>query len=212
MTVRALLTPSLLATALLFACKSELDNKPAAKVEDAKPAAEPAAPPVASALTYKVDVAASKIGFVGAKLTGDHTGGFGEFTGEATINGGEPTAIKFEVAMASLTSDADGLTTHLKSPDFFDVETYPTSTFTSTAITKKSGEGDTTHEITGDLTLHGATKSITFPAVIKVESAAASGRAEFKIDRQQWGIVFPGKPDDLIKDEVLLKLDLRFTP
>ena len=43
-----------------------------------------------------------------------------------------------------------------------------------------------------------------------MSAGSAKGTAEFTIDRKQFGIVYPGMPDDLIKDEVLLKLDLSF--
>lgn len=194
-------------------CKSEIDGKPAAKVDapssEAKPtdAAQPTTP---TATTYKVDAATSSIGFVGAKVTGDHTGSFGTFSGEAVLTDGKPSAVNFTVETGSVTTDADGLTEHLKKPEFFDVEQFPRATFTSTKVTEKAGDGGTTHEITGDLELHGVKKSITFPAKLTVESTSATGEAEFTINRKDFGIEYPGKPDDLIKDEVLLKLKLSF--
>lgn len=111
-----------------------------------------------------------------------------------------------------MTSDDEKLTGHLKSPDFFDVEKFPKASFTSSAIAEKAGDGGVTHEISGELDLHGVKKAITFPAKLKVESTAASGEAEFTINRKDFGIVYAGMPDDLIKDEVLLKLSLRFAP
>lgn len=210
----ALLSPLLLTSLALAgtACKSEIDGKPAAKVEDAasKKTEEPAKPPASTTTKYTADPAASSIGFVGAKVTGDHKGGFERFTGEAEVTDGKPSRVAFTVEMDSLTTDADGLTGHLKSDEFFDVAKFPNATFTSTAIAEKAGDGGATHEITGDLELHGAKKSITFPATLKVESTAATGEAEFTINRKDFGIEYPGKPDDLIKDEVLLKIKLQF--
>ncbi len=69
-----------------------------------------------------------------------------------------------------------------------------------------------THEITGDLTLHGITKSISFSATVQTDSSSAKGNAEFTINRKDFNIIYPGKPDDLIKDDVLLKLELVFKP
>lgn len=213
---------SLAAALLLTQCKSELDGKPAAKVAEAKGADTKgadagkgadtkAAAPTGEAKALKLDAGASKIGFVGRKLTGDHTGDFKTFTGDAKVAGKEPTEVTFTVETASVTSDAEDLTKHLKSPDFFDVEKFPKASFASTKIAAKAGEGGMTHEITGDLELHGVKKSITFPAKISVDERGAKGSAEFTINRKDFGIVYPGKPDDLIKDEVLLKLDLAFT-
>lgn len=207
-----------LAAALLFAgCTSELDGKPVAKVTDAKGDAKKAEPVVADAKTdaaapaktLKIDPATSSIGFVGRKMTGDHSGDFKTFTGEASIAGKEPKSVSFAVETASVTTDAEGLTDHLKKPDFFDVATYPKATFASTSIKATPGTG-VTHEITGDLDLHGVKKSITFPATITIDDAGAKGTAEFKINRKDFNIVYAGKPDDLINDEVLLKLNLQF--
>lgn len=206
---------SLTAATLLLGCKSELDGKPAAKVADVKTEAKPAADaktdakPVA-ARTLKVDAATSTIGFVGRKITGDHTGDFKRFTGEAVVEGTTPKSVVFTVETASVTSDAEDLTKHLMSKDFFEVETHPKATFTSTAIAPKSGTPGVTHEVTGNLELHGQTKQITFPASLVIDDKGASGTAEFTINRKDFGIVYPGKPDDLIKDEVLLKLSLKF--
>lgn len=210
------MTKVLLAAALLsVGCKSELDGKPVAKVGEAKGDAKPATdvkPDVAAAAskTLKADPATSKIEFVGAKITGDHKGDFKSFTGEATIAGSVPSSVKFSIDTASVNADAEDLTVHLKSPDFFDVAKFPKAEFASTTIEAKAA-GDANYEVTGDLDLHGVKKSITFPAKITVDERGAKGTAEFKINRKDFGIVYAGKADDLIKDEVLLKISLAFT-
>jgi polyisoprenoid-binding protein YceI len=91
------------------------------------------------------------------------------------------------------------------------VATYPTATFTSTAITA-GGEKGATHTVTGTLDLHGVKKSITFPATISVSPEAVTVKAEFALNRKDFNIVYPGKPDDLIRDEVVLKLDVTAKP
>jgi polyisoprenoid-binding protein YceI len=215
---KVLLAATLLA---LAGCKSELDGKPVAKVAEVKtgevkaatevkPDAKEAAP--AAARVLKADPAASSIGFVGAKITGDHSGSFKTFTGETVVEGTAPKSVKFTIETGSVTSDDEKLTGHLKSPDFFDVEKFPKAEFVSTAIVAKTAAGGATHEITGDLDLHGVKKAITFPATITIETASAKGTAEFKINRKDFSIVYPGMPDDLIKDEVLLKISLSFVP
>lgn len=158
---------------------------------------------------YVFSNAGSKIEFVGAKVTRKHDGAFNTFSGALELVDGEPTksVVTFEVATASLTADDTKLTSHLKSPDLLDVDKFPKATFTSTAV-KAGGEGGATHTVTGNLLLHGVTKSISFPAKIKIADAAVDAEAEFAINRKDFGIVYPGMPDDLIKDEVLLKLKL----
>ncbi|NUO53317.1 MAG: YceI family protein, partial [Polyangiaceae bacterium] len=96
---------------------------------------------------------------------------------------------------------------HLKSKDFFEVETFPKATFTSTEI-KAGGEGGATHTITGNLNLHGVEKSVGFPAKIKVEKDKVTAEAKFAINRKDFNIVYAGKADDLIKDDVLIKLTI----
>ncbi len=200
---------------LLAACSTGMEGKPTAEVKDADPnaAAEPSEAADADADTpvskLVVDTQASKIGFRGAKVTGHHDGGFTAFTGTAEVAGDEPRAVTFEVDMGTTWPDNEKLTGHLKSPDFFDVEKFDKSTFKSTKITPKA-DGEYTHVIEGTLNLHGETKVISFPAKIQVAKDDVRGSSEFKINRKDFGIVYPGMPDDLIKDEVLLKLDLVF--
>ena len=97
---------------------------------------------------------------------------------------------------------------HLRAPDFFDVAKFPKATFTSSEI-KSGGEKGATHTVTGTLDLHGVKKVLTFPATIKVEPEAVSVASEFAANRQDFGLVYPGKADDLIRDEVLLKLAVK---
>ena len=196
------------------ACSSEIEGKPKAKVEEVKKAeAKPETPaetPAAVTRTLKLDKTASSVGFVGAKITGDHKGSFEDFEGEATLAGDSVSSLRVTVQMPSVTSDAPDLTGHLKSADFFEVEKYPTAVFTADEFVAKAGEG-VTHELGGTLELHGVKKAIRFPAKITVDAQGAQGQAEFTINRKDFKIEYPGKPDDLIKDEVLLKLDLKFT-
>lgn len=213
-----MLTLSVGAAALSLACDNKFDDKPKAEVaEPAKQAVEakataeqtaPAAPVAAQVL--KLDTEKSSIEFVGAKVTGKHDGGFKAISGSGKLAGDEVSELAFEVETASVESDAEKLTGHLKSADFFDVEKHPKASFKSTRI-EAAKDGDNTHRITGDLTLRGVTKSITFPAKVEVTGQSAKGSTEFTINRKDFGIQYAGMQDDLIKDEVLLKLDLTLT-
>jgi polyisoprenoid-binding protein YceI len=156
-----------------------------------------------------VDAGRSSVGFVGRKLTDDHEGSFGGLEGTAQLKGYRPSELKVTIQTASVSSDHPKLTNHLKGADFFNTAKYPTARFASTKI-RPGGEGAATHTITGELSLLAVTKRITFPATIVVTDAGATGLAEFKINRKDFGIVYPGRPDDLIADEVLLKLNLAY--
>ncbi|MDP6943921.1 MAG: YceI family protein [Myxococcota bacterium] len=210
----------------------------APRADEAKPAPEPAdktkapapaekpgavapkgAPPVAPGAKpdplekanreLVLDARRSSVGFVGRKVTGDHEGTFADFEASATLEGYVPTSLKVSVQTGSVVSDHPKLTNHLKNADFFHASKYPTARFVSTRV-RPGAEGVATHTITGELSLLAVTKRITFPATIVVTDAGATGLAEFKINRKDFGIVYPGRPDDLIKDEVLLKLNLAF--
>lgn len=148
----------------------------------------------------------SKIEFVGSKVTGKHDGGFRVFDGAVVLVDGDPTrsSVRLVIDMNSVWSDNERLTGHLKTADFFDVESIPTATFQSTGIAL-AGDG---YEVSGDLTLHGVTRNITFPAQITMDSASVSAQAEFFIRRFDFDIRYPGKSDDLIRDEVVIRLNL----
>ena len=66
--------------------------------------------------------------------------------------------------------------------------------------------------VTGNLDLHGVTKSISFPASISVGEQEITATAEFSINRFDFGIVYPGMTDDLIREEVVISFDLKATP
>jgi polyisoprenoid-binding protein YceI len=201
---------------------TEIDNKPAASVSapatEAPAAAAPdsAAPADAAGATWTVDPATSTIGFLGAKITATHAGGFTDFTGDVKVKDGKVFATSFTAQAASLWAEEKGaaegsmaykLTKHLKSPDFFNVAEHPTATFTSTFI--EYGEGNSA-TVKGNLSFAGKTNAVTFPATIEVADGTAHAKADFTINRKDWGLQYAGKPDDLIKDEVALNLDLNF--
>lgn len=149
----------------------------------------------------------SKIEFTGSKVTGKHDGGFKSFKGMIDLVGekAESSKVAVEIEMASVFADAEKLTSHLQTADFFEVEKYPRATFASTKIEPAAGGG---HSVTGDLELRGVKKSVTFPATIVIRPDAVEVKAEFSINRKDFGIVYAGKADDLIRDDVVIRLDL----
>lgn len=218
----AMMVASFPAVLSLAACEDPAKDKPKATVEAPKTEAKapgsvaPAAMPAPAAAApakmeaLDVDAANSTIGFVGSKVTGKHEGKFEKFMGKISLADGkaEGGSLSFEVETASVKTDAGDLDKHLKQADFFDVEKFPKATFTSTAI-KAGGDKGATHMVTGDLDLRGTKKSITFPVTITVTPDAATGTAEFSINRKDFGIVIEGKKDDLIRDDVLMKITLK---
>lgn len=204
-----------LATAMICVGLAACDNEPAqgkSVAEVSAPKAGPSAP-VAGGKAYVFSQDGSTLAFVGAKITGKHDGGFKAFSGTITVPDADLAggSVTVSIDTTSIFSDSERLTSHLKSPDFFDTAQFSSATFTSTSVTAEGSSGGT-HVITGNLDLHGVSKSIRFPATVKLTSAGVEADAEFAINRKDFGIVYAGKPDDLIKDDVLLKISLRARP
>lgn len=201
----------------LAACVQDVaKDKVEAKVEEvpaAAAAAKPETPAPAAEIElpgeiWMVDPGTSSITALGAKITQTHPIVFHEFSGKMGVADGKLAGVAFEVDMPSLEADVAKLTTHLKTPDFFDVETYPKSTFVSTMITEGSDIEGMTHTVKGDFTIHGKTKRTTFPAKVTMDGDKLSAETEFALNRQDFGVTYPGRPDDLVQDKVVLTVKL----
>ena len=205
--MKRLLIPFVFCLVLFSACENPADNAPKAVVS------APSAPAVqlpakGTSLPFTADN--STIEFIGSKVTGIENCTFKKFSGAIDLVEGKPekSSVNVEIDLNSVEAKVGKLTEHLKSPDFFDVAKFPKATFASSEI-KAGGEKGATHTITGTLDLHGVKKVLTFPATIKVEPEAVSVVSDFAVNRQDFGLVYPGKADDLIRDEVLLKLAVK---
>jgi len=184
----------------LVSCKNPADDTTDATTTDSQSVAQ-----AAKSATKYTFTDASTIEFVGSKVTGSHDGGFKSFDGFFTVDAEEQITGTFTIDMNSTWSDHPKLTEHLKADDFFGVAQYPSSTFEVTGFKKTS---ETTGDLSGNLTMRGKSKNITFPAKVILENDQVNISSTFDINRQDWGISFKGKPDDLIRDEVVLKLNL----
>jgi polyisoprenoid-binding protein YceI len=197
----------LLLTLMAAACSDPAANKPKASVGNVAP--ESGAPKTGGE-TLTISPENSKVDFVAAKVTRSHTGAFKQFSGTVDLinNSAEQSIVTINIDTTSVTTDDDSLTTHLKTADFFDVAKYPKATFVSTKIEPNTANG-ATHTITGNFDLHGVKKSISFPATIQLSPDSVSANAEFSINRKDFGINYPGKVDDLIRDGVVIKLTIK---
>ena len=159
---------------------------------------------------YVITPQNSKIEFIGSKVTGSHNGSFEQFNGEIHHVDNDLTKghVNITINMSSVKTDTAKLTEHLKTPDFFDVAKFPQAQFVSTEI-KPGGEKGASHTISGNLTLHGVTKAISFPATIAVSPDTATVDSNFAINRKDFGVNFAGASDDLIRDDVVLKFTIR---
>nr|WP_320191360.1 YceI family protein [uncultured Desulfobacter sp.] len=88
------------------------------------------------------------------------TGSFNQVTGQLIFDteGRHPQSVKISIDVSSIDTGVDKRDEHLKSPDFFDVKTYPTMTYTSENITPQ-GEGR--YKVVGTLNMHGVSKQVT---------------------------------------------------
>jgi polyisoprenoid-binding protein YceI len=145
----------------------------------------------------KLDGSNTKIGFVGTKPEGKHEGGFKTITGAISYDATDLTSteISLNINANSIWSDDEKLTAHLKSPDFFDVRKFKEATFKSTQVTKGDAAGE--YKVTGDFTLRGVKKSISFPAKIAMKDGAFTLSSNFTINRSDFGMSYgAGKIDD----------------
>lgn len=161
---------------------------------------------------YKIDAVHSQIGFKIRHLVAKSSGRFTKFEGAITVDAKDIAKSKVEVTIdaASINTDNEARDKHLRGVDFFDVEKFPTITFKSTAV--KEVEKGKLH-VTGDLTMHGVTKSITFPitnagtrAGMKPGSVVAGFiDGALKLNRNDFGIkTYPG----VLGDDVEISLDI----
>ncbi len=176
---------------------------------------------------YKVD-SSSKVTWIGTKPTGKHEGTFAVKEGNLLVNesalvGGSFTIDIASISNTDLAGDPDNkakLEGHLKSPDFFNVEKYPTAKFEISSVepfiadstSKDLVMKDATHTIKGNLTLKDVTKSVSFPAKVTIDAASAVASADFNIDRTVWEMNYkgPNNPADwVISKTVNIKLDIK---
>ena len=176
--------------------------------------------PQGSTSPWNIDPVHSVVEFkVKHMMISNVKGHFSKVTGTLKLDEAKPenSNVEASIEVASIeTRDAqrDG---HLKSPDFFDAEKYPTITFKSNTV-KATGNGSGTVE--GDLTIHGVTKRVT----LDVEGPTAPGKdpwgntrvavtATTKISRKDFGLTWNAPLETggiLVGDEVTITLDVQF--
>ena len=153
-----------------------------------------------------VNLETSVLNWKGSKPTGDHNGTVSLKSGGILIEDGQLKAGEFVVDMNTIinldmkgSKGATNLEGHLKSPDFFEVEKYPTSKFVITRVVDKEGK----LEVTGNLSIKDVTKSITIPASVeKVEGVYVFKSDNFNIDRADFNVKYKSKKFfDNLKDK-----------
>jgi polyisoprenoid-binding protein YceI len=173
----------------------------------------------AFAQTYTVDTTATKIEWVGKKVTGEHRGTIAVKSGTIVMKGEEIASGDILVDMKSManTDITDKETNgkfigHMTSPDFFDTAKYPEAKLVIKS-SKKTAKG---LEVTGDLTMIGQTHPITFIATdLKKTDTTVSAKSTLNVDRTKHGLkygsgqFFKGLGDKMINDEFTLNITLQ---
>jgi polyisoprenoid-binding protein YceI len=155
-----------------------------------------------------------------------HLGGAGKRFGKISlqsakvlINNGEMTNATFIMDMATFTVDNFGddkksqaeLTGHLQSKDFFEIEKFPTSTFEFASLVAVKGN-EYNSLITGNLTIKGETKSISFNANVSISEDMVSIQSEdFAVDRTEWGLLYNVEGSEGVPADYLIANDIGFT-
>jgi len=202
----------------MISCKS----KPAAENSGAGDAQTAA---VAAGTEYVLNTQTSTLSWKGSKPGGDHNGVVTISEGMVTTESGKVVSGSFTFDLNTITNldltDAEmnaKLVGHLKSADFFDVAQFPAAAFELVSVAEIPANDQATHQVTGNLTIKGITKSISFPAQIAVtESSVTTVSAPFSINRTEWGVnygsksIFAELKDKFINDEMVISLNLSFS-
>jgi polyisoprenoid-binding protein YceI len=167
--------------------------------------------PVLAADNYKIDSEHATVIFSVSHFNlGDAYGRFNDPTGTVVIDKDDPSksSFTFEVKTENIDTDNEKRDAHLKGPDFFNAKQFPVITFKSTGV-KSAGENK--YEVTGDLNLHGVTKSITFPIEktgegdTKIMGYRTGWKAQVGLKRSEYGMTY-GVQQGAIGDDVNLTI------
>jgi polyisoprenoid-binding protein YceI len=184
------------------------------------PAQAPAQAPVQAAAgpnTWTLDPAHTGITFkVRHMMVANVNGSFPKYSGTVTYDGKDVSSVAADITIdaTSITTNNEKRDAHLKSPDFFDVATYPTITFKSKRV-QKGAAG--TFKLIGDLTIRGVTKEVTLDIEgpsqpIQAQGATKIGAtATTTINRQDYGVKWSRNLDGggvVVGDEVKITLEL----
>ena len=166
---------------------------------------------------YQLDVAHTRIYFVARHaMVTSVRGYFHEFDGRLHLDAGDPAASTAEVRIkvASLDTGQEQRDAHLRSPDFFDVETYPDMMFRSTEVV---AAGEDVYRVTGDLTVRDRTRPVTLEVSFNGSAKDPFGnlRAGFEgrgvVNRKEWGLSWNAALETggfMVSDKVRIEFDV----
>jgi polyisoprenoid-binding protein YceI len=165
---------------------------------------------------YTLDPSHTRVGFSARHaMVTKVRGHFDEFEGSAHVDTVTPanSSVTVTIQAASVTTGNEQRDGHLKTPDFFDIATYPQITFVSTNVERDGAEWD----ITGDLTINGVTKSVTIPfeetgsAKDPFGNTRVGFEGDITIDRTEWNLSFNAALETggvLVSEKAKLEFDV----
>ena len=167
--------------------------------------------------TLHIDRSHSEVAFQVRHLLSKVRGRFADFSGTIEFDEVNPQRSRVEVAInaASIDTAEPERDTHLRSADFFDVEKYPTITFKSTSAARYDSHS---YDITGELTIHGATREVVLPvsflgrAVDPWGNEKVGFEAELTLNRKDFGLHWNAALETggfLVGDEVRVFLSIQ---
>lgn len=145
--------------------------------------------------TYDIDPSHSRFGFVARHaMVTKVRGTFNDLEGTLQVDAEQPTNSSAELVIRADSIDTrnEDRDAHLRSNDFFAMEEYPEITFRSTAV--ESTEDEDTHRVTGDLTIRGVTRPVTFDVEFTGAAIDPWGNTRIGLEgstvvnRKDWGV------------------------
>lgn len=167
--------------------------------------------------TLEIDRSHSEVAFQVRHLLSKVRGRFADFSGTIQFDDANPERSRVDVVIQARSIDtAEGdRDKHLRSADFFDVETFPALTFASTSVTPR---GANTYDVAGDLTIHGITRPVVLPASFLGSAQDPWGNtkfvfeAEVTLSRKDFGLSWNAALETggfLVGDEVKVTLSIQ---
>ena len=174
------------------------------RAEVSSPTNDPVADEACTGERYDFDDHGSHIEVVGAALGGTDRIVIHHFEGQLQRRDGR-VSIRLHADMRSMQADDPDVDEFIKSPAYFDVQRLPDMRFRSVEPTKRRGAELV---VRGKLLLHGSTKTITFPVVVRREADRITLKSHFVIDRHDFGIHASALVDVLISNDLLIHIEL----
>ncbi|PYQ28439.1 MAG: protein yceI precursor [Acidobacteria bacterium] len=165
--------------------------------------------------TWGIDKAHSSATFKVRHIVSQVGGSFSDFDAAINLDRAKPqsSSVEFTIQATSINTGNENRDNHLRSADFFDVAKFPTISFKSTSIKAKSKNE---YDVTGNLTMHGVTKTVTLPVTfLGFASSGGKEKGGFEIEttlnRKDYGILWNKALDEggvLLGDDVKVLIDL----